>query len=91
MGRLRLETPTSQLWPRWLKAREAARYVGLGVKTLKARAQDPASPIKGAPDPDSRRGDWIFDRESLDAYREAQVCDPAVEVSAARLVRELGL
>ncbi len=82
---------STELWPRWLKAKEAARYVGLGVKTLKARARDPNSPIKGAPDPDSRRGDWIFDRESLDAYREAQVCDLAVEASAARLARELGL
>lgn len=56
---------------RWLKLREATQYGSIG----KARLIDLARRgiIKGAPDPDSKRKDWIFDRLSIDAYREAQM------------------
>jgi len=53
--------------PRWLKLKVAWDYFGLGMKRLKALAQDPLCPVVGLPDPDNLRGDWIFDRLSLDA------------------------
>lgn len=56
--------------PRWLKVREAAYYSGIGRDRLKDLAA--AGRIKGFQDPDSGRGDWIFDRRSLDQYRENQ-------------------
>jgi hypothetical protein len=50
----------------------AVDYVSMNKDRLKALAQDPESPVDGYPDPDSGRGDWIFDRESLDEYRMQQ-------------------
>ena len=63
-----------QVQPRWLHARAAARYAALGQKRLKRLAQEGV--ITGAPDPDSGRGDWVFDRLSLDRYREGQMGAP---------------
>jgi hypothetical protein len=56
---------------RWLSLREATRHAKIG----KARLKDLAvrGVVKGCPDPDNKRGDWIFDRLSLDAYREGQM------------------
>ena len=56
--------------PRWLKIKEAARYSAIGKDRLKQLAGDGI--IVGFNDPDSGRGDWIFDRYSLDQYREDQ-------------------
>lgn len=53
--------------PRWLKLKQAALYSSIGQKRLKALADD--GDIVGYPDPDSGRGDWIFDKDSLDKYR----------------------
>jgi len=75
--------------PRWLKTKEAARFAALGVNRLKELARDPDCPISGVPDPDSARGDWIFDRLSLDQYRMAQVSDLAVDKAVARLAGEV--
>lgn len=56
---------------RWLSLKEATHYSRIGKDRLKALARQGI--VKGAPDPDNRRGDWIFDLHSLDSYREAQV------------------
>lgn len=53
--------------PRWLKLKQAALYSSIGQKRLKNLAED--DEIIGYPDPDSKRGDWIFDKNSLDTYR----------------------
>ena len=54
---------------RWLKLKAAAAYSAIGKTRLKQLAKDPESIIVGFPDPESGRSDWIFDKESLDAYR----------------------
>lgn len=56
--------------PRWIRLREAVAYSAIGKMRLKKLAE--AGAIVGFPDPDSGRGDWIFDRYSIDAYREGQ-------------------
>jgi hypothetical protein len=56
--------------PRWMKLKTAAFYSGIGKARLKDLAKD--GHIKGFQDPDSKRGDWIFDKHSLDVYRENQ-------------------
>ena len=63
-------TLPADITPRWLKLKEAALYASIGKTRLKELAVQGI--VKGFPDPDSRRGDWIFDRHSLDAYREGQ-------------------
>jgi len=54
--------------PRWLKLKEAAEHAAIGQHRLKDLARQ--GHIKGYQDPESKRGDWIFDRVSLDEYRE---------------------
>jgi len=58
---------------RWMKLRFAATYVGINKDWLKRLAEQ--GDVVGYPDPDNGRGDWIFDRESLDAYRLYQQRD----------------
>lgn len=53
--------------PRWMKLVTAAHYSGYGQKKLKKLAKE--GKIRGYQDPDSDRGDWVFDRESIDEYR----------------------
>lgn len=59
------------LTSRWLKLKEATRYGAIGKGRLIELAR--SGVIKGAPDPESKRRDWIFDRLSIDAYREGQM------------------
>ena len=59
-----------EIYPRWMKLKEAAWYSKIGKQKLIQLAQD--GHIKGFQDPDSGRGDWIFCRYSLDEYRENQ-------------------
>ena len=56
---------------RWLKLKEATQY----AKINKARLIDLAKSgiIKGHQDQDNKRGDWVFDKMSIDNYREAQM------------------
>ena len=58
------------LWPRWLKLKQAARYSSIGKNKLIELAKPKI--VVGFQDPDSGRKDWIFDKFSLDAYRESQ-------------------
>lgn len=53
--------------PRWMKISVATRYSGYGESKLKALAKEGL--IRGYQDPESKRGDWIFDKESIDKYR----------------------
>lgn len=62
--------PVKNRYPRWMKLEIAAFYSGIGKERLKSLAMD--GRIKGFQDPDSKRGDWIFDKNSLDIYRENQ-------------------
>jgi hypothetical protein len=55
---------------RWLKLIPASKYSSLGQHRLKNLAKQ--SVIIGYPDPESKRGDWIFDKESIDKYRLRQ-------------------
>lgn len=52
---------------RWLKLKAAAQYSMIGKDRLKTLAVE--KKIIGYQDPDSTRGDWIFDKESIDNYR----------------------
>lgn len=56
--------------PRWLSLKSAAVYSSIGEARLISMAK--AGEIKGFQDPDEGRHGWIFDRLSLDAYRESQ-------------------
>ena len=60
---------------RWLKLKAASKYSALGQHRLKELASKRV--IRGFKDPDSERGDWIFDRESLDTYRIRQAGNEA--------------
>ena len=53
--------------PRWLKLKDAARDSAIGKDRLKQLAG--AEQVVGFSDPGNKRGDWIFDRLSLDRYR----------------------
>ena len=63
-------TTESIINPRWLRLKDAAVYSAIGVQRLKRLAND--GHIIGFQDPESKRSDWIFDRFSLDDYRENQ-------------------
>ena len=53
--------------PRWMKLRQAALYSSIGQKRLKTLAE--GGELIGYSDQDSGRGDWIFDKNSIDEYR----------------------
>ncbi|MEN6375561.1 MAG: hypothetical protein ABFD75_12405 [Smithella sp.] len=53
-----------------MKTLAAIKYSSIGRHQLKNLAQKGS--IVGYPDPDNKRGDWIFDRESIDKYRIRQ-------------------
>ena len=65
--------------PRWMKLKQAAAYSSIGEKRLKALADD--REIIGYPDPDSKRGDWIFDKISIDKYRMKPISKMNVKVN----------
>lgn len=70
--------------PRWLKLKEATEYAKIGKDRLKRLASEGI--IKGAPDLDSKRKDWIFDRLSIDQYREAQMPGVNIEQKALAIL-----
>ena len=61
--------------PRWIRLKDAMAYSSIGRDRLKELAQ--SGHIRGFKAPDNRRGDWIFDRQSLDEYRLSQVPEQA--------------
>jgi len=72
--------------PRWLKLKAACEYASLGQHRLKELAF--RGVIRGYPDPDSGRGDWIFDRLSLDAYRESPLKGQVSPKQKAMMIME---
>jgi len=56
---------------RWMKLSAAVFYSSYSRAQLLKLAQ--RKDIIGYQDPDSERGDWIFDKESIDSYRLSHV------------------
>lgn len=67
----------ASIQPRWLHLKDAAKYSSVGRKRLVVLAR--TGGVRGFQDPESKRGDWIFDRESLDAYRESQASEKGAD------------
>jgi hypothetical protein len=75
--------------PRWLTLREAAHYSAIGEARLVSMAK--AGGVKGFQDQcDGRRG-WIFDRLSLDDYRESQATQPTYHEKALAILEGVHL
>jgi hypothetical protein len=77
----------NQIQPRWRSLKEAALYAHIGKLRLVQLAID--GRIKGFQDPDSKRNDWIFDRISLDTYRDGQYQAPAIREKALAILRSV--
>jgi len=73
---------------RWISLKEAARYSNIGQKRLISLAE--SSVVVGFKDPDSGRGDWVFDRESLDEYRLNQADPSRDRDKVLRLMQGVG-
>jgi hypothetical protein len=71
--------------PRWIKLKEATEYGSIGKSRLIQLAREGV--VKGVPDPDSKRHDWIFDRKSIDSYREAQMSGISAKEKALEIMR----
>jgi hypothetical protein len=59
--------------PKWLKLNQAVRYSNIGRDRLIQLARE--KKIDGFQDPDLATRPWIFDAESLDRYRRAQLLE----------------
>ena len=59
------------LQPRWFKLKAAVQYSGIARERLKRLAKE--GRIQGYKCPESGRGDWYFDRISIDQYHEHQI------------------
>lgn len=75
---------TFSLTPRWLKLKPAAKYSSIGENRLIDLAKEGV--IKGVQDPDSKRRDWIFDRLTIDDYREGQMVVPTIHEKALAIM-----
>ena len=69
---------------RWIKLKEATQYASIGKARLISLAV--SGVIRGAQDPDSKRGDWIFDRLSIDEYRDAQMSHVGIQEKALAIL-----
>lgn len=77
----------TKIEPRWLSLKAASDYSNIGVKRLKKLAE--GGRVKGFQDPDSGRGDWVFDRLSIDAYRERQDPDKELDRKCIAILNRL--
>ncbi len=82
-------TPKYPITPRWLPLKEASLYAAVGRHRLIAMAQ--SGRIRGFQDADDKRRSWIFDKESLDAYREGQATVPTNREKALAIMKGVGL
>ncbi|GAB6143503.1 hypothetical protein [Desulfocicer niacini] len=74
--------------PRWLKIKNAAQYSAYGQKKLMELALD--GKIIGYQDPDNGRGDWIFDKQSIDEYRLSHAAfNPEVDIAMNKALDSL--
>lgn len=75
MPRPSLTAAVEPIQPRWLRLADAVRYSGLSKARLKELAM--AREIVGGQDAGDRRGGgdgtWVFDRDSIDRWRLAQL------------------
>lgn len=62
---------TKKIEARWLSLREAARYAAIGENRLIKLAK--AGRIDAGRDMELKTKPWIFDRQSIDTYRQNQV------------------
>ena len=76
-----------ETWPRWMPLKMASHYGNIGIKRLKQLAADGS--VRGFKDPDSGRGDWVFDKLSIDKYREMQTPQIAARTKALELLRSV--
>jgi hypothetical protein len=60
-------TAYKNISPRWIKLIPAVKYSSIGKDRLKDLAKKGI--IIGFSDPDNKRGDWLFDKESIDNYQ----------------------
>lgn len=58
---------SEHITPRWIKLIPAVKYSSIGKDRLKDLAKKGI--IIGFSDPDNKRGDWLFDKESIDNYQ----------------------
>lgn len=80
-----MDRDSLNIMPRWMPLKEACLYAYIGKSRLVTLAQE--GRVKGFQDPDNKRGDWIFDRLSLDAYRETQYNPPVIKEKALAIMR----
>ncbi len=80
---------TDAIQKRWFTLREAARYSSIGEQRLIAYAKE--GKIKGFQDMDSGRKEWIFDRLSIDFYREGQASEPTIHEKALAIMKGVRL
>ena len=73
--------------PRWLKIKAAALYSSIGQKRLKSLAI--SGDIRGYQDKESGRGDWIFDKKSIDEYRLKPLQENSIRFK--KLLDEIGV
>jgi len=74
---------------RWLTLKDAAAYSAIGKHRLIAMARD--GRVKGFQDDDSGRHEWIFDRLSIDAFRENQAVQVTCREKALAILHEVRL
>jgi hypothetical protein len=67
-----------------MRLKEATKYGCLGKARLIELAV--SGRIRGAKDVDSKRKDWIFDRLSIDEYRESQMTGFNAEQKAIEIL-----
>jgi hypothetical protein len=70
----------------WLSLREAAAEYHIGEHRLIKLAKDKA--IKGFQDKETKRNDWIFERKSLDKYRDDRA--PVIVTNREKAIAILG-
>jgi hypothetical protein len=87
LPKMRLGSAQENMWPRWLKLREAARYSAIGQKKLIKLAQQGV--VSGFQDPDHGRKHWIFDRLTIDSFRESQASQPTAKEEALDIMRTM--
>lgn len=86
-GRLRMGSRKimQNMIPRWLKLKQAASYAAINEKRLIELARQ--RHVKGFQDTETKSQIWIFDRFSLDAYRESQCLGLTIREKALDILR----
>ena len=68
--------------PRWMKLKDATRYSAIGKTRLIGYAKSGA--VDGFQDPDDRNA-WVFDRLSIDSFRESQNTNALADKTALEI------